>query len=309
MTATEPNTGRRREDGENAEDTTEPNTEAEITTLALGEDGEDPGRSSTRSTAPGAHRRSLRPIRPAPHAGNGPMAGSVLATGFSCWISERPTSDRSAFRFRMSRRRCSSSFGNTERSCTSRSPVAAPAGLSTRQGLTPERLGALAESPVYFQERIRGDDLRIYVLDGEVIGAAQIVTDALDFRGNEEAVLSIVADDALRHIAVEVARALGLVFSGVDVKRRGDGLLVVTDSDDATGIGFGDVGAEAGTLGHRDRPPHHSSEYRQPGDLPGERFRHVSTTRPRSPLALQGPDQHGEHWRATDSRCRSRTRA
>ncbi len=101
----------------------------------------------------------------------------------------------------------------------------------SQDDMTPERLGSLAESPVYFQERVRGDDLRVYVLDGVVVGAAQIVTDALDFRGNEQAVFSIVADDDLRHVAVEAARALGLVFSGVDVKRRDDGSLVVLDAN------------------------------------------------------------------------------
>ena len=50
---TEPNTGRRNEDGD---DTTEPDPEPEVTTLAVGEDGQDPGfgRGETGGESPTA---------------------------------------------------------------------------------------------------------------------------------------------------------------------------------------------------------------------------------------------------------------
>ena len=84
---------------------------------------------------------------------------------------------------------------------------------------------------MYFQQRVRGDDLRVYVIGGTVVGGAHIVTDALDYRGNERAVVPIDVDDGLAKVACTAASALGLVFSGVDVKRCGDGSLVVLDAN------------------------------------------------------------------------------
>ena len=63
-------------------------------------------------------------------------------------------------------------------------------GAATRElgedDLTPSRLDLLSRAPVTFQSLLPGEDIRVYVLDGEVIAAIQIVSRALDFRGNEE---------------------------------------------------------------------------------------------------------------------------
>ena len=63
-------------------------------------------------------------------------------------------------------------------------------GAATRElgpeDLTDERLSALSAAPVTFQELLPGEDIRVYVLDGEVIASMRIVTSALDFRQNEE---------------------------------------------------------------------------------------------------------------------------
>jgi len=86
-------------------------------------------------------------------------------------------------------------------------------------------------APVLFQERIRGDDLRVYVLDGEVIAAGRIVTTAVDYRGNEDDVVGITADDELAGLCCRVAETLDLVFTGIDVKRSAGGGLTVLDAN------------------------------------------------------------------------------
>jgi len=92
-------------------------------------------------------------------------------------------------------------------------------------------LAGLATAPALFQERVRGDDLRIYVLDGEVVAAALIRTSALDYRGNEDGVEALPVDDELAALCRQVAAVLGLVFTGIDVKRSPDGGLTVLDAN------------------------------------------------------------------------------
>jgi glutathione synthase/RimK-type ligase-like ATP-grasp enzyme len=92
-------------------------------------------------------------------------------------------------------------------------------------------LHGLATAPALYQERVRGDDLRVYVVDGEVVAAAHIRTTALDYRGHEDEVVPIPVDDDLADLCVRAAATLGLVFTGVDVKRSADGRLTVLDAN------------------------------------------------------------------------------
>jgi glutathione synthase/RimK-type ligase-like ATP-grasp enzyme len=92
-------------------------------------------------------------------------------------------------------------------------------------------LAGLVTAPTLFQERIRGDDLRIYVVDGEVVAAAHIHTEALDYRGHEDDVVAIEPGDELTGLCRHVAATLGLVFTGIDVKRAADGTLTVLDTN------------------------------------------------------------------------------
>jgi glutathione synthase/RimK-type ligase-like ATP-grasp enzyme len=97
--------------------------------------------------------------------------------------------------------------------------------------LTDADLAGLVTAPTLFQERIRGDDLRVYVVDGEVVAAAHIHTEALDYRGHEDDVVRIEADAELTDLCRRVAATLGLVFTGIDVKRAADGTLTVLDTN------------------------------------------------------------------------------
>jgi glutathione synthase/RimK-type ligase-like ATP-grasp enzyme len=94
-----------------------------------------------------------------------------------------------------------------------------------------DALAGIVTAPVLFQERIRGDDLRVYVLDGEVIAAGHILTTAIDYRGHEDDVVGITADDELADLCVRVASTLDLAFTGIDVKRSADGTLTVLDAN------------------------------------------------------------------------------
>jgi glutathione synthase/RimK-type ligase-like ATP-grasp enzyme len=99
-------------------------------------------------------------------------------------------------------------------------PVAG--GAATRKlgddDLGDERLARLRAAPVCFQELLPGTDLRIYVVDGEVVASIAITADAIDFRGNELALDQFPIDDQLRDICVRATAVLGLRFTGMDVK-------------------------------------------------------------------------------------------
>lgn len=111
-----------------------------------------------------------------------------------------------------------------KRFCGEREAIFKPVagGASTRKveakDLTDERLARLGAAPVCFQELLPGDDVRVYVLDGRVICALRIVTDAIDFRQNERSIEAIALDDAVAGQCLRAAVVLGLRFTGMDLK-------------------------------------------------------------------------------------------
>ncbi len=95
----------------------------------------------------------------------------------------------------------------------------------TAEDLTDERLGALEAAPVTFQELLPGEDIRVYVLDGEIIASLRIVTSALDFRQNEERIEQIELPPEVARQCVKAAEVLGMRWTGMDLKRGADGVL------------------------------------------------------------------------------------
>jgi len=91
--------------------------------------------------------------------------------------------------------------------------------------LTDERLAALRAAPVTFQTLMSGEDVRVYVLDDEIIAAMRIVTRSLDFRGHEDRIERIALSDEVQQQCRRAASALGLRFTGMDLKRADDGTL------------------------------------------------------------------------------------
>jgi glutathione synthase/RimK-type ligase-like ATP-grasp enzyme len=104
-------------------------------------------------------------------------------------------------------------------------PVAG--GAATRElspgDLVDAKLARLANAPVTFQELLPGRDLRVFVLDGRIVAAFHIHTQALDYRQNEEKVESIALEPAVARICLEAASLTGLRFTGMDLKETEEG--------------------------------------------------------------------------------------
>jgi len=127
-------------------------------------------------------------------------------------------------------------------------------GAATRElhtdDLVPSRLELLSRSPVTFQSLLPGEDIRVYVLDGEVIAAIHIVTHALDFRGHEERCVQIELPIEVQRQCIRAAQVIGLRFTGMDLKRDAAGTLRFLELNDSPMfLGF-DARAGTDIAGH-----------------------------------------------------------
>ncbi|WP_300009002.1 hypothetical protein [Pseudonocardia sp.] len=95
--------------------------------------------------------------------------------------------------------------------------------------LDPERLRLLARAPVLFQAEVPGRNIRVYVVGGQVAAAYEIVSDRLDYRGAERAVLVTTLDAGEGAACVRAAAACGMAFTGIDLRRRPDGGFAVLE--------------------------------------------------------------------------------
>lgn len=97
----------------------------------------------------------------------------------------------------------------------------------TADDLSPAKLDRLANAPVQFQERLDGTDLRLFVVDGEVVAAGYIHSDELDYRRAEHEVERVDPDPEIASAAVRAADILDLPFTGVDVVVGDDGFTLL----------------------------------------------------------------------------------
>ncbi|HLT38330.1 MAG TPA: hypothetical protein VK034_18720 [Enhygromyxa sp.] len=110
------------------------------------------------------------------------------------------------------------------RFCADREAIFKPVagGAATRKlgpdDLSDQRLAKLAGAPVCFQELLPGDDVRVYVIDGRVVCALRITTDAVDFRQNEQHIEAIELEPEVAKICVRAAELIGLPYTGMDIK-------------------------------------------------------------------------------------------
>lgn len=94
-----------------------------------------------------------------------------------------------------------------------------------------ERLDDVTQSPVIFQERIDGDDLRVMLAGDDVVSCVAIRTPAqhLDFRddpaysGGDAVYEEVTLPDAVVAQCRAAARLCGLRFAGIDIKRTAEG--------------------------------------------------------------------------------------
>jgi hypothetical protein len=86
-----------------------------------------------------------------------------------------------------------------------------------------DRLDSIRSCPVQFQEYIPGENLRVHTVNGKTF-ATRITTTATDYRyayleGEEERLEPTKLDHDLAERCLALAKALGLGFAGIDLKR------------------------------------------------------------------------------------------
>lgn len=95
--------------------------------------------------------------------------------------------------------------------------------------LTEERLATLVGAPVCFQELLPGKDIRVFVIDGSIAVALQIETDAIDFRSHEQKIVPIALAPADAEVCIAATAALGLRWTGMDLKGDREGRLRILE--------------------------------------------------------------------------------
>jgi len=103
-------------------------------------------------------------------------------------------------------------------------------GGAATQELGPEdlsdaRLGALEAAPVTFQELMPGEDVRVYVLDGQLVASLRIISSALDFRQHEESIEPFELPPEVARQCLRATEVVGLRWTGMDLKRDARGTL------------------------------------------------------------------------------------
>ena len=121
-------------------------------------------------------------------------------------------------------------------------PVAGGAATRLLDDDMLQRLDAIRSAPVIFQERIPGRDVRVTVVDGEVVSAVEIAIDAIgeiDYRassayqeGRVQYTVHALPDD-VGALCVRAAHLCHHVLSGIDLKRREDGAYVLLEANSA----------------------------------------------------------------------------
>lgn len=106
-----------------------------------------------------------------------------------------------------------------------------PAGGALVRKIDAEMLRAFAaiDCPIGIQEFVEGEDVRVYLIEGEVVAAARIVTGELDYRRDPDYVNRIQAIElpaAVQRKAAAVLERLRLVCGSMDLRLTPDGEFV-----------------------------------------------------------------------------------
>lgn len=97
--------------------------------------------------------------------------------------------------------------------------------------LTDKHLANLALAPVTIQEELPGTDVRVFVA-GERVLACEIRTDRVDFRDDPDPLITSCALPAdVVAWCLRAARALELVWAGIDLRRTPDGRHVFLEAN------------------------------------------------------------------------------
>lgn len=117
--------------------------------------------------------------------------------------------------------------------------------------LTEDRLARLATAPVQFQAFVPGDDLRVYVVDGEVVGAFRYESDRFSFKRDQQAgdpveVAAVALEAGERETATCAVDLADLHFGAVDLRRRPGGKHALFEVNEAPRFAAADARCELG---------------------------------------------------------------
>lgn len=106
-----------------------------------------------------------------------------------------------------------------------------PAGGALVRKIDPAMLRAFAaiDCPIGIQEFVPGEDIRVYVIEGEVVASARIVTGELDYRRDPDymnRIHGIELPAEVRRNAAAVLERLRLVCGSMDLRLTSDGEFV-----------------------------------------------------------------------------------
>jgi glutathione synthase/RimK-type ligase-like ATP-grasp enzyme len=102
--------------------------------------------------------------------------------------------------------------------------------LSMRE-LSAERLQNLSIAPISLQEEVIGESIRVFIA-GDALHACEFETQALDYRDDPAARLKAI--DLPQEVVADcrqTASLLGLVWTGIDLRRTGDGRFVLLEAN------------------------------------------------------------------------------
>lgn len=126
----------------------------------------------------------------------------------------------------------------------------------TANDLVETRLEKLATAPVQFQEYIEGDDLRVYVLNGEVVGAIAYECERFSFKidikeGNEDSidVHPATLSDDISTMVTHAADQAGFIFTAADIRQRSDGTYALLELNEAPRFAAADLQASQDIAG------------------------------------------------------------
>jgi hypothetical protein len=99
--------------------------------------------------------------------------------------------------------------------------------------LSSQLLTRLQSIPVLLQQRIYGYDVRAYILEDQVIAAASLGTQHVDFRSGEQNFQPTTLTKAETADLVKTSKLLSLRFSSIDFKRSANGDYFILDVNTA----------------------------------------------------------------------------
>lgn len=100
-----------------------------------------------------------------------------------------------------------------------------------------QQLERIKAAPVIFQQRARGTSIRATFVDGEMVSAARLPSESLDYRDNAdyEAGRQVYESTGLPRTVVERCQtylaSAGLLFAGIDLIETGDGRYVFLEAN------------------------------------------------------------------------------